>query len=335
MGGPSACGGQATAAQPDNAALWGKLALGLRALSDFATPAQTADALQACELAAARALALDARQADARVALTMLRPAYGDWLEVEGKLRAILETAPSNIDALGSLAPVLKSVGRDAEACAIQERVAAQEALSPLHQYRLTYNLWTAGRLGEADRVIDRAIELWPLHPGVWSARLWLSAFTGRTAAALAQIDDADVRPPTLAPQVNVLRLSINALQSRRPEMVEAAVAANVAAAKAGPAGSITGIMLLTALGRLDEAFSVANGYLLRRGSNVMPLRYADGQPAQSDQRHRKTLMLFIPVTAPLRADPRFIDICRGCGLADYWRRSGHWPDFLGSRRIA
>ncbi len=92
---------------------------------------------------------------------------------------------------------------------------------------------------------------------------------------------------------------------------------------------------MLTALDRLDAAFSVANGYLLRRGANVMPLRYAHEPPTQSDQRHRKTLMLFIPVTAPLRADPRFIDVCRGCGLVDYWRRSGHWPDFLGSRRIA
>ncbi len=86
---------QATASQPDDAALWGKLALGLRALSDYAPAARTPDALQACELAAARALALDARQPDARVALTMLRPAYGDWLDVETKLRAILKDRPT------------------------------------------------------------------------------------------------------------------------------------------------------------------------------------------------------------------------------------------------
>jgi hypothetical protein len=138
-----------------------------------------------------------------------------------------------------------------------------------------------------------------------------------------------------VASQVDLLRVSVRALDSHRPAEVEAAVAANVAAAKAGPGGSIAGIMILTALGRLDEAFSVANGYLLRRGSNVMPLRYADGPAVQADQRHRKTLMLFIPVAAPMRADPRFIDVCRGCGLVGYWKQSGHWPDFLGSRRIA
>ena len=64
----------------------------------------------------------------------------------------------------------------DAEACAVQERVAALEPLSPLFQYRLMYNLWSAGRVNEADRAIDRAIELWPFHPGVWSARIWLNA---------------------------------------------------------------------------------------------------------------------------------------------------------------
>ncbi|MGH6911140.1 MAG: winged helix-turn-helix domain-containing protein, partial [Phenylobacterium sp.] len=226
---------QATAAQPDDAALWGKLALALRSASDFATAAQTPDALQACELAASRALALDARQPDARVALTMLRPAYGDWLDVESKLRAILKTAPQNLDALANLAPMLKSVGRDAEACAVQERVAAAEPLSPLFQYRLMYNLWTAGRVDEADRAIDRAIELWPFHPGVWSARLWLSAFTGRTQAALAQVNDAAVRPAAIAPQVDLLRVSVRALDSHRASDIESAVAANVAAAKAGP----------------------------------------------------------------------------------------------------
>jgi hypothetical protein len=102
----------------------------------------------------------------------------------------------------------------------------------------------------------------------------------------------------------------------------------------AGPGASVNAIMLLTAMGRLDQAFTIANGYLLREGPVIMPLRYTRSQTWVNDQRHRKTMMLFVPVTAPMRADPRFIDLCRGMGLVDYWKQSGQWPDFLGARRI-
>jgi hypothetical protein len=37
---------------------------------------------------------------------------------------------------------------------------------------------------------------------------------------------------------------------------------------------------------------------------------------------------LFSPDTAPLRRDPRFMRTAAKLGLVDYWRSSGHWPDF-------
>jgi hypothetical protein len=36
---------------------------------------------------------------------------------------------------------------------------------------------------------------------------------------------------------------------------------------------------------------------------------------------------LFTPAAAPLRADRRFLDLCEGMGLGDYWRRRGIRPD--------
>ena len=94
-------------------------------------------------------------------------------------------------------------------------------------------------------------------------------------------------------------------------------------------------IMILCGLGRLDEAFTVANGYLLRQGPSVMPLRVQGLQAAATDTRHRHTQVLFVPATAPLRADPRFLPMCHACGLGDYWRQSGHTPDFLGVPDVA
>jgi len=254
---------------------------------------------------------------------------------VERNLRAILADAPRHADTLAALGFTLMAVGRSAEALAVNGQAVALEPFSPIYQYRLMYHLWTAGRVGEADRVIDRAIELWPRHPGVWFARVWLMGFTGRTDVALAQIGDAEARPPVSPRTADYLRISMAAVGSKVPAAIRAATDANLASARQGPGGSVNALMFLSALGRLDEAFEVANGYLLRHGPAVTPLRAQPGQTLITDQVHRKTQMLFVPVCAPLRADPRFEALCRGCGLVDYWRRSGHWADYLGARRLA
>ena len=324
---------QAVTLQPQDAALWGRLALAWRLASETSGPAGTAAAVKACELAAARAMTLDPKQADARTALIMLRGSYGDWLVVERGLRAVLADAPANDTATGELAALLQSVGRSREAAELGQAVGARLPLSPVYQYRLAYLLWTLGRLGDADRTIDRAFALWPHHPGVWFARVWLMGFTGRAPVALAQIDDVEAHPVGMSDAaVALLRTSMQAMRTRRPQVVQAAVDANMAAALRGPGGSSNAIMILSALGRLDEAFSVANGYMLRRGPTLMPLRPMPGQAAVVDQGRRHTQVFFIPASANLRADPRFLALCRDCGLADYWRQSGHGPDFLAGK---
>ena len=322
---------QAVALAPTDASLWGHLALAWRSVSEIAPPAQRSAAVRGCELAAARALSLDPKQADARTALIMLRAAYGDWLAVESALRGILADDSANNTATGELAALLQSVGRVNEAGMLADRVAARLPLSPLYQYRTSLSLWSRGRLGDADRMIERAFALWPRHPGVWSARLWLTGFTGRASLALAQIEDVASRPIGMTDaSAATLRTSMKAMRTRAPAAIQAAVEANMAAAMTGPSGSIGAIMVLSGLGRLDEAFSVANGYLLRQGPSLMPLRVNPTQVSAIDQSHRHTQVLFVPVSAPLRVDPRFLPMCEGCGLGDYWRRSGHRPDYLG-----
>ena len=326
---------QAVALRPKDAGLWGRLALAWRGRTDALPSAEIAGAVQACEQAAGRALALDPGQAEAQVALILLRSSYGDWLTYERQLGAVLARRPGLDEAAAPLAMMLQAVGRTRESAELNGATAARNPLSPVYQYRHTYGLWDLGRLGDADRNADRDFELWPRHPGVWFARLWLMGFTGRAALALAQIDDAESRPASMSDAgAQLLRLSMQAIQTRRSDLVRAATAANVAAAMTGPGGSVNAIMILTALGCLDEAFTVADGYLLRRGPSLTPLGYTRAQTWVNDQRHRKTMMLFVPVTAPLRADPRFDDLMRGAGLVDYWRASGHWPDYLGARRV-
>jgi hypothetical protein len=39
-------------------------------------------------------------------------------------------------------------------------------------------------------------------------------------------------------------------------------------------------------------------------------------------------LLFYYPETKALRRDPRFWPLVARLGLTDYWRKSGHWPDF-------
>jgi hypothetical protein len=44
--------------------------------------------------------------------------------------------------------------------------------------------------------------------------------------------------------------------------------------------------------------------------------------------------VLFRPYFADVRKDPRFMVVAERAGLIDYWRSSGHWPDFCSDPQL-
>ncbi len=48
-----------------------------------------------------------------------------------------------------------------------------------------------------------------------------------------------------------------------------------------------------------------------------------------------ETNVLFAPVTAPMRRDPRFWPLLAKLGLADYWLKTNHWPDMCDGPAMA
>ncbi len=324
---------KALALTPEDALIWGKLALALAESAETAPPAETAAAVSATQVVANRALKLSPGQPEARIAMVMLSPHFGAWYRVDRILRDVLAHAPDNIAALANRSLLLMEVGCIDAASAIADQLVARVPLSPTFQYRHVYQLWATGRLREADQVADRALQLWPRHSSVWLARLWTFALTGRTASALAMIEDATRTALLPARMTGLLLLSCRALASRSANDVAAAVAANVAAARQGQFGVINAIMILPQLGAIDAAFEISRGYLLREGEMVGTLLRPDGQPAIDQESRRKTMPLWMPSAAPLRADPRFLPLCDAIGLSAFWQRSGYVPNFLKARR--
>jgi hypothetical protein len=86
--------------------------------------------------------------------------------------------------------------------------------------------------------------------------------------------------------------------------------------------------MSLSMLAELDAAFDVAFGTFLRRGPLIGTLWGGAGEMPVNTLRWRRTVALFIPATARLRADPRFAELCEGIGLVRYWRERGITPDY-------
>ena len=313
---------------PKDAATLGLLAVAQRDAAEKAAPGLTSAAVGSCQEAARLALAIDPKQSDALAALAALRPYFGDWAGAEARLRQVLAVDPDNFTALAHLTTLLQSVGRATASWDLNEHVLALAPLSPIPNYRRGLKYWIFGQVAEADLAIDRAISLWPRHAGVWNARIYVFAFSGRAKAALAMLNDKASLPDEFPlPAQQLLRGSLKALATGRPADIAKARAANLAAAPKSPAFAVQCTMVLSALGLLDDAFAVAEGSLLRRGDFIGAVAGGGGELVVNDQVWRRTMNLFTPATVAMREDPRFAALCRGIKLTDYWKLVGHAPD--------
>lgn len=319
---------EAVALDPESAEAWGMLALLTRNVAEVGAPADAMVAVGESETAARRALGIDPQQGEALAARAGLLPIFGDWAGTRGRLEGVLRAAPGQVAALSDLGVLEMSTGRMQAALAIAEQLAGDDPLAAVHQHKLVYRLWSTGRLAEMNQVADRALSLWPTHPAIWFARMWTYCYTGRTEAAQAMLADSEARPDMPPEVVDLFATTVRAVGSQAPAEVQEAVARNLASARKAPGAAVAAVQHLAALGAIDEAFDVARGYLLREGPVVGQLRHSDARMVRLNEQHRrKTMMLFIPATAPMRTDERFLGLMEAIGMADYWRKTGLTPD--------
>lgn len=320
--------------EPRNPKAWGRLALARVRVAEYAAPDRASAAVAGVQDAARQALALDPRQADAMASLAILPPYYGDWWNAEQRMRNVLRVHPGHLPTRDALSFMLSASGRGIEGSRDRVKMAAEEPLNAVYQFKLIYAHWLLGQVEAADRTADRALQLWPKLTAAWLARLWILAFTGRAERAVAQVADVRARPDLPPWMIQSLEAAVLALASGRPADAARAADLLVGQVARSPTSAVSGVMLLAGLGEIDRAFEVADAYLLERGPLMASVNWRPGQLSMNDQHRRKTNMLFVPPAAPMRADPRFELLVRDTGLAAYWARANVVPDYKLPRQL-
>lgn len=322
----------ATEADPQNARAWGLLAYSLADEFDEEPSSRSVDKVAAADKALSTALNLDPKEPNALLARYIVEGSLNDWIPADQRLRSILRLDPTNTFAMSRLASLHQAAGYTRESLGWTERLVSANPLSPNPHYRRALLLWIIGETAKADAVVDRALEYWPDHRWVWNARFMIYAFTGRARAALAMLSDSETRPESISPQVvRTWAVSLTALASPSPATIAEATRVNLAAAREAPGLAAFAVMTLSALGQVDPAFEIANGFLSGRGG--ITTRRSDRQGAFVGTRGwRRTQWLFTPQLAAMRADRRFLPLCRDIGLIQYWDYRGRRPDFVSAQ---
>lgn len=315
---------------PRSAEAWGLLATAYAGQMFGRPSGGVEESRMRAEAAIARASALDPNNPDVAVARGMMLPKRGAWAEADRIYGAALARHPKSIDLLFAYGMRLSMVGRMRESAVLSDRAAALLAKpTPIHSFYHALALWGAGRLDEADRAIAQAMELFPLHYAVWFTRYFLYLYSGRADRALAMGADVENRPrgiPTW--NFEMVQAVAKAMMSRAPADVDAAMAINMEAARRGAGFAENTIQFASALGRLDQAFAVADAYLFGRGFEVSERRFSEIQGVYTRFSDRRTTALFAPSTAAMRGDPRFERLVEEIGLTRYWREAGIVPDY-------
>lgn len=318
-----------TEMHPELPDAWGALSIAYALGAAGGNPKGEAALRLRARQAADRALKLDTANPYALLAQAVLNAPNESWREDEKLLRAILQTRPDLDLAWGMLGGLLLSVGRCREAADVYTRYWDKGAPDPSRAYTRAVALWAADRLEEADRAADEASALYPTHFAVWFTRFYLLLYTGRAADALAMSRKADLRPTGIpADNFAMIEQVAQAMITRAPADIDKALATNLAAAHRGAGFAENTIQFAAALGRIDTAFEVAQGYYFGRGFEVGELRFQPEQRVWTRRNNRRTRLLFLPSTQPMRADPRFEKLVEELQLARYWREAGTLPDY-------
>jgi DNA-binding winged helix-turn-helix (wHTH) protein/tetratricopeptide (TPR) repeat protein len=312
---------------PDFADGWGLLGCCYADDAHF-SPAARREALRVRALAAARrALELDPRNAYGEAAIAYAQPFMGGWLVMERAFRRALERQPEKQLLRHGLGLVLLRVGRASESARNFAQLGDFRR-SPRHYQWLSQALWSAGRPDDVERILAEAAEIFPTHPIVWFQRFNIAMYSDNPGAAIAQAQDVQRRPSGIEDTIEHNVAAAHALESRDPAQIDAVMATQMQLARQTAGLAARAMTFASAIGRLDQAFALADAYYFSRGFTVPESSDPVPGAREPNLESRDTSVLFLPPTRPMREDPRFARLVEEIGLERYWREVGVQPDY-------
>lgn len=279
------------------------IALAQSSEREGASPGESAAARAAAAREAEAALALDPRWPKAFLGREIAR-GVGHWFEREADLQAAMSIDPDLPPPQFRYAALLSEVGRTREAIAMSERTASLgDPRSGAGGYvRLAVQKAATGDPAGADQALETVGEASAIAR---SARWLIAVFWRPPAEGLEAISRPGDGP-------------------RDPRMrtcFEKYLRALVAQEKSG--APLKGLPA--------ECERVESQWRLRMLAREGDVDGAFAMLATKPVSRFDTVQLFYIDMKKLRADSRFIPMAARLGLVDYWRRSGHWPDFCSA----
>lgn len=313
---------------PDYARGWAALAA-LYSIIYHYFPSAEAEAAHARTLeASARALAIDPTDGLARAARVNLLP-FNNWFDFERGMTAVLNDDPEEALPLQWMGRHKATTGRMAEAADLMTRAVNIAEASAVSLFDLMMWQWGAGRLDDADRSIDRGLQLFPRNFPVWFGAFYIRMFTGRIDIAIAMAENVDGRPAQIVnDEVDSVLAVARALKSRDPAEIETQSRIWMDKAHQAAGYAENAMQFLAAFGKIDEAFAVVEAYLLDRGWKVPSVRFPHGQNVFTRLADRRAHHIFLPSMRSLWTDPRFPKLLDAIGLTRYWQVMGIQPDY-------
>lgn len=310
---------------PEFADGWGRLGIAYGIVSHFREPPEGQTLRQRAEAAAKRALELDPDNACGEIAFSTALPLIGHYLERDRHQQRALKAEPDNYDAIIYTACTLQFVGRNSEAVTLYRKLK-NGPITPADHDNLIRGLWSAGLVEETDQELAKATAIYPTQQSIWLSRLYILLYGGKYSDAVALAHDMKNAPTgTTDDRVASFQKLANALESGDQLLTDEVIQSLSQQARVSSYEAENAIRKASALGCLDDAFAFADAYYFNRGFSV-PDFGATGPGIRLDQ--RLTRLLFEPVTAPMRLDPRFQTLISELGFDQYWRESGTPPDY-------
>jgi TolB-like protein len=261
-----------------------------------------------------RTIALDPKNADGYVARARLVTPPG-WAAREKDLALAVGQRDAGPVANAFYTLMLQEVGRLNDAAIYSQRAASEVTSGdPDYVILIASSLAFQGKDDAADSALTKALQIAPNNPVIQTFRFHMYEWLGRWDEALAILNDDESRPPQLEQEDDLAatRSFIAAMLSGDAGSRIAARNAEFASVGHDRAHLMAAMSHLSALGMVDDAYRLAD--------QVPPSPQTDDLS-----------VLFTPLNAAMRRDPRFIALAGKLGLVAYWKASGAWPDFCAA----